>query len=157
MTIQLAPFAFTVSEFRNLQSRVLLRRFRWVWLMLCTAGIFVFSMSQEPAWRMFAVFCIVYIPLFVPLWHLWKIRGQATRHLTLEQSVTCDDDSVHVRASDGTESRLEWANVNRVEPFGAYLLLFIGPLAYFPLPTRAFRSPADWEALQEFLRGKGLV
>lgn len=149
MTLTLEPFAFTLSEFRNLQSRVLLKRFRWVWLLLCAFGILVFSTSRDPQWQLLGIFCIVYIPLFVPLWHLWKIRGPKVAHLTREQRITCDDEGIDVRASDGKESRIAWTGVDRVEEFGAHILLFVGQLAYLPIPLRAFRSAADRDAFLE--------
>lgn len=149
MIITLEPYALSLAEFRNLQSRVLLRRFRWVWLLTCAFGIVVFSSSRDPQWQLLGIFCIVYIPLFVPLWHLWKIRGPKVAHLTLEQHVSVDDEGLVLRSADGKEARIAWAHVDRIEEFGVYVLLFVGTLAYFPIPLRAFRSAADRDALLE--------
>lgn len=157
MTFESKPFAFSKKEFASLQANWQMHRTRWMGLALVAVGTALLIFGKTFELRTLGVFGIVYLPLFVLTSSRGTVRGRTGRLVTLTRTVKFDGETLETFVEDGSYGRVALSQLLKARRFGEYLLLFVSPMGFIPLPDRMFRSEEDRLAFEETLRTARLM
>ncbi|MCB8932830.1 MAG: YcxB family protein [Fimbriimonadaceae bacterium] len=157
MTFESKPFAFTTKEFATLQANWQMYRTRWMGLALVILGSALLIFGRSFELQALGVFGIVYLPLFVLLSSRGGVKGRTGRLVTLTRTVRFDGETLETHVEDGSYGRVALSQLLKARRFHEYLLLFVSPMGFIPLPDRAFQSEEDRLGFEEALREAKLL
>lgn len=157
MKFESHPFSFTPKEFASLQANWQMHRTRWLGLMLVIAGSALLLFGNSFELRVLGVFAIVYLPLFVLASSRGTSRGRVAKMVSLTRTVQFDGETLETHVEDGSYGRVALSQLLKARRFGDYLLLFVSPMGFIPLPDRSFKSEEDRRGFEQVLVDAGLL
>ncbi|MBT9291623.1 YcxB family protein [Prosthecodimorpha staleyi] len=113
--------------------------------------LFIFLGVQDlPAIYFAFVFFFAFLEIYTRFDSIKKIR-QRIRPDRLNETVILTEDSITTR-NTLTEWSTTWAAISKVEDSSDYIVLFVDPLLFLQIPSRAVGTSEEWSALTQFVR-----
>lgn len=113
--------------------------------------LFIFLGVQDLPAIYFAFLCFfVFLEVYTRFDSVKKIR-QRIRPERLNETVILTEDSI-TSQNPLTEWSTTWAAISKVEDSSDYIVLFVDPLLFVQIPSRAVGTAEEWTALSQFVR-----
>ena len=156
MDITTNDFKLTEKQWFWVQMRYFFRR-HWLWLSINILLIpILFIISQDAIGYIFI--CILVFFALYSVFRIWQyVYSEDNKVIYKRRYFVFQDDFIKGILEDGSYDQIDWQDVIKVISFPRYYVIFLSENQFIPVDRSSFKSEADIQEFESFLKGESLL